>query len=48
MPKLSHVIFLEKTACKADQIYKMTTIFTQNGPTLSFLVFILSCLQFSV
>ena len=26
----------EKTACKAEQIHKMTTIFTQNGPRLSF------------
>ena len=25
----------ERTACKADQIHKMTT-FTQNGPRLSF------------
>ena len=22
----------ERTACKAEQIHKMTTIFTQNGP----------------
>ena len=28
----------ERTACKADQIYKMTTIFTQNGHRLSFWV----------
>ena len=28
----------ERTACKAEQIYKMTTIFTQNGPRLSFWV----------
>ena len=26
----------ERTACKAEQIHKMATIFTQNGPTLSF------------
>ena len=26
----------ERTACKADQIHKLTTIFTQNGPRLSF------------
>ena len=26
----------ERTACRADQIHKMTTIFTQNGPRLSF------------
>ena len=26
----------ERTAFKADQIRKMTTIFTQNGPRLSF------------
>ena len=26
----------ERTACKAEQIHKMTTIFTQNGPRLSF------------
>ena len=26
----------ERTACKAQQIPKMTTIFTQNGPRLSF------------
>ena len=26
----------ERTAYKADQIHKMTTIFTQNGPRLSF------------
>ena len=25
----------EITACKAEQIHKMTTIFTQNGPRLS-------------
>ena len=24
-----------KNACKAEQIHKMTTIFTQNGPRLS-------------
>ena len=23
----------ERTACKAEQIHKMTTIFTQNGPS---------------
>ena len=28
----------ETTACKAEQIHKMTSIFTQNGPRLSFLV----------
>ena len=26
----------ERTACKAQEIHKMTTIFTQNGPKLSF------------
>ena len=26
----------EMTACKAEQIHKMTIIFTQNGPRLSF------------
>ena len=26
----------EKTACKAEQIHKMTSIFTQNGPRFSF------------
>ena len=26
----------KKTACKAEQIHKMTVIFTQNGPKLSF------------
>ena len=26
----------ERTACKAEKIHKMTTIFTQNGPRLSF------------
>ena len=26
----------ERTACKAKQIHKMTTIFTQIGPRLSF------------
>ena len=26
----------ERIACKAEQIRKMTTIFTQNGPSLSF------------
>jgi hypothetical protein len=26
----------ERTACKAGQIHKMTIIFTQNGPRLSF------------
>ena len=26
----------ERTACKAEQIHKMTTIFTQNGPRLTF------------
>ena len=26
----------ERTACKAEQIHKMTTIFTENGPRLSF------------
>ena len=25
----------ERTACKAEEIHKMTTIFTQNGPRLS-------------
>ena len=28
----------ERTACKAEQVSKMTTIFTQNGPRLSFWV----------
>ena len=28
----------ERIACKAEQIHKMTTIFTQNGPRLSFWV----------
>ena len=28
----------ERTACKAKQIHNMTTIFTQNGPWLSFRV----------
>jgi hypothetical protein len=27
----------ERTACKAEEIHKITTIFTQNGPRLSFL-----------
>jgi hypothetical protein len=26
----------ERIACKAEQIHKMTTIFTQNDPRLSF------------
>jgi hypothetical protein len=26
----------ERTVCKAEEIHKMTTIFTQNGPRLSF------------
>ena len=26
----------ERTACKAEQIHKMTTIFPQYGPRLSF------------
>ena len=26
----------ERPACKDEQIHKMTTIFTQNGPRLSF------------
>ena len=26
----------EKTACKAEQIHKITTIFTKNGPRLPF------------
>ena len=26
----------ERIACKAKQIHKMTTFFTQNGPRLSF------------
>ena len=26
----------EKIACKAEQIHKMATTFTQNGPRLSF------------
>ena len=26
----------ERTGCKAEQIHKLTTTFTQNGPTLSF------------
>ena len=28
----------ERTACKIEQIHKMTTIFTQNGRRLSFCV----------
>ena len=40
--ELSHVIFSraekERTACKAEQIHKMTTIVTQNGPKKSFCV----------
>ena len=28
----------ERTACKAEQIHKMTTVFTQNGPRLTFCV----------
>ena len=28
----------ERTACKADQIHTMKTIFTQNGPRLSLIV----------
>jgi hypothetical protein len=28
----------ERTACKAEQIYKKTAIFIQNSPRLSFLV----------
>ena len=28
----------ERTACKAEQIHKITTIFTQNDPRLSFQV----------
>ena len=28
----------DRTACKAEQIHKMTTIFTQHGPGLSFWV----------
>ena len=38
--ELSHGIFShaekERTVCKAERIYKMTTIFTQNGHRLSF------------
>ena len=26
----------ERTACKAEQIHKITSIFSQNGPRLSF------------
>ena len=26
----------ERTSCKAEKIHKMTTIFPQNGPRLSF------------
>jgi hypothetical protein len=26
----------ERTACKAEQVHKMTTIFDENGPRLSF------------
>ena len=26
----------ERTGCKAEQIHKMTTVFTQNGPRLLF------------
>ena len=29
----------ERTACKAKQIHKMTIIFTQNGPRLSFILY---------
>ena len=28
----------ERTACKAEQIYKMANVFPQNGPRLSFQV----------
>ena len=34
----------ERTACKAGQIHKMKTIFTQNGPKLSFWVKIVGIL----
>jgi hypothetical protein len=50
--QLSHVIFSqsekERTACKAEQIHKMTTIFTQNDNLGSFrvkMIVILSDLQ---
>ena len=36
----------ERTACNAEQIHKMTTIFTQNGPKLSFSEFAELCKQF--
>ena len=35
---------VEKTACKSEQIHKMTFIFTQNGPRLSFWVKIVAIL----
>ena len=37
----------ERTACKAEQIYKLTTIFTQNGPRLSFCSTLQAVLSFS-
>ena len=36
----------ERTACKYGQIQKMTTVFTQNCPRLSFLEFAHLCKQF--
>ena len=35
----------ERSACKAEQIHKMTTIFTKNGPSLSFCEFTQLCKQ---
>ena len=37
---------IERTSCKAEQIHKMTTVFTQNGPRLSFSEFAQLCKQF--
>ena len=46
----THVIFLilrkKRTACKAEQIHKMTTTFIKNGPGLSFWVKIVVILSF--
>ena len=36
----------KRTACKAEQIHKMTTIFTQHDPRLSFWVKMVVILQF--
>ena len=38
----------KRTACKAEQIHKMTTIVTQNCPRLSFCEFVQVCKQFFV